>query len=65
MEAAVSALKAGVNLELPSSPQPYFLQLTQAVKEGLLSMEEIVERVKPLFYTRMRFVGLKQKNYDL
>ena len=53
LEAAIAAVEAGVNLDLPPT-SPGYLLLTEAVKQGRVSFETIVERVKPLFYTRMR-----------
>lgn len=53
--AAAAAVNAGVNLELPNSPQPYFYApLQDAVRQGMVSPVTIKARVKPLLYTRMR-----------
>lgn len=54
LEAAAAAANAGVNLELPESSSPAFSQLYEAVQKGMVSFDTVVERVKPLFYTRMR-----------
>jgi len=54
LESAAAAANAGVNLELPGSATPVYLKLLDAVKMGLVSFDTIVDRVKPLFYTRMR-----------
>lgn len=54
LEAAAAAANAGVNLELPNDATPPFLQLYEAVQKGLVPFDTIIERVKPLFYTRMR-----------
>ena len=54
LEAAAGAANSGVNLELPQSPSPAFLQLVVAVEKGLVNKSTIVELVKPLYYTRMR-----------
>ena len=52
-EAAAGAANAGVNLELPDS-NPAYLHLTEAVRQGLVTVDTILSLVKPLFYTRMR-----------
>lgn len=54
LEAAAGAANAGVNLELPQSPSPAYLQLTAAVLKGLVTEATITDLVRPLFYARMR-----------
>lgn len=54
VEAAAGAANAGVNLELPGSASPAYLQLTTAVLKGMVTESTITELVKPLFYARMR-----------
>ena len=54
LEAAVAAVNAGVNLELPDSAVPRYLQLYEAVQKGMVSFDTIIDRVRPMFYTRMR-----------
>ena len=54
LAAAAAAGLAGVNLELPDSSQPVYTMLTEAVQKNMVPFSTIVERVKPLFYTRMR-----------
>lgn len=56
LQAAAAAINAGCNLELPRGgiKKPYYLLLDKAVQQGLVSFKTLVERVKPLFYTRMR-----------
>lgn len=53
LEAAAGAANAGVNLELPDS-SPAYLHLVEAVRQGLVTAETVLNLVKPLFYTRMR-----------
>jgi beta-glucosidase len=54
-EAAIAALKAGVNLELADSPGATMFELLhQAYNEGKIDDQILIERVKPLMYTRMR-----------
>ena len=52
LDAAVVAALAGVNLELGS--HPVYVQLYDAVAKNLVPYSTIVERVKKLFYVRMR-----------
>ena len=47
-------MKAGCNLELSSFGNNSLLTTSKSVENGDLTMEEIVNLVKPLFYTRMR-----------
>ena len=51
-EAAVLAVRAGVNCELPE-PDCY-LHLVQAVKDGLLTESELDELVAPMLYWKFR-----------
>lgn len=54
-EAAIVALNAGVNLELSDSPDATMFELLhQAYKEGKVDNQTLIDRVKPLMYTRMR-----------
>jgi beta-glucosidase len=54
-EAAIAALTAGVNLELADSPGATMFELLhQAYNEGKIDNQTLIERVKPLMYTRMR-----------
>ena len=54
-EAAIVAVKAGVNLELSDSPEATMFELLhQAYDEGKVDNQTLIERVKPLMYTRMR-----------
>lgn len=55
-EAAVACVEAGLNLELHagSYARGAFDWLKYAVADGKLSKELVIERVKPLFYTRMK-----------
>ncbi|XP_067676793.1 uncharacterized protein [Haliotis asinina] len=55
VDITAASVYAGVNLELSGgSSQPFFSLITEAVKQGKLTEDLIRERVKPLFYTRMR-----------
>ncbi|KAH9492175.1 putative beta-D-xylosidase 2 [Bulinus truncatus] len=55
VDTVAACVKAGCNLELsPNLPQPVYLSIVDAVSQGKLSEELVRERVKPLFYTRMR-----------
>ncbi|XP_060568312.1 uncharacterized protein LOC132726918 isoform X1 [Ruditapes philippinarum] len=55
MEATVDVITAGLNLELTTNRKdPYFFTIIKAVETGRLSEKLVRERVKPLFYTRMR-----------
>ena len=54
-DAAIVAVKAGVNLELADSPGATMFELLhQAYQEGKIDNQTLIERVKPLMYTRMR-----------
>uniref|UniRef100_A0A2C9LMB7 Fibronectin type III-like domain-containing protein n=1 Tax=Biomphalaria glabrata TaxID=6526 RepID=A0A2C9LMB7_BIOGL len=55
MDTAVAALSAGCNLELSNNLlNPDYLYIVDAVHQGKLTEALVRERVKPLFYTRMR-----------
>ncbi|XP_045198055.2 uncharacterized protein LOC123552449 [Mercenaria mercenaria] len=55
MEATIDVITAGLNLELTTNRKdPYFFAITKAVQQGKLSETLVRDRVKPLFYTRMR-----------
>ncbi|XP_052810014.1 uncharacterized protein LOC128238290 isoform X5 [Mya arenaria] len=55
MQATIDAITAGLNIELTTSRKdPYFFTMIDAIKQGKLSETLVRERVKPLFYTRMR-----------
>jgi beta-glucosidase len=67
-EAAIVALNAGVNLELADSPGATMFELLhQAYIEGKIDNKTLIERVKPLMYTRMRlgeFDPLEMNDYN-
>ncbi|CAL1527276.1 unnamed protein product [Lymnaea stagnalis] len=55
VDTAAACVNAGCNLELsPNLPQPVYLSIVDAVNQGKLTEVLVRERVKPLFYTRMR-----------
>ncbi|KAK3600409.1 hypothetical protein CHS0354_026642 [Potamilus streckersoni] len=55
VDTVTACVNAGCNLELSwNNPQPVYLSIVDAVKQGKLSEDMVRERVKPLFYTRMR-----------
>ncbi len=54
LDSAVAAVRAGCNLELSGAQDTAYSHLTEAVQLGLLTMEELLVLVRPLFYTRMR-----------
>ncbi|GFO34682.1 beta-d-xylosidase 1 [Plakobranchus ocellatus] len=55
LDVAAASVNAGVNLELSADmPQPVFLSILDAVKQGKVNESLVRDRVKPLFYTRMR-----------
>ncbi|XP_012939100.1 xylan 1,4-beta-xylosidase isoform X2 [Aplysia californica] len=55
VDTVAACVNAGTNLELSGNlPQPIFMSIVDAVKQGKLTEELVRERVKPLFYTRMR-----------
>ncbi|GFR96844.1 beta-D-xylosidase 1 [Elysia marginata] len=55
VDVAAAAVNAGCNLEL-SNNDPYnvFMSIVDAVEQGKLDESLVRQRVKPLFYTRMR-----------
>ncbi|CAF0793761.1 unnamed protein product [Rotaria sordida] len=67
-EAAIIALKAGVNLELADSPDATMFELLhKAYDEGKIDHQILIERVKPLMYTRMRlgeFDPIEMNDYN-
>ncbi|CAG5114564.1 unnamed protein product [Candidula unifasciata] len=55
LDTAAACVNAGCNLELsPNLVQPVYLSIVDAINQGKLSENLVRERVKPLFYTRMR-----------
>nr|XP_033812480.1 probable beta-D-xylosidase 5 isoform X2 [Geotrypetes seraphini]XP_033812481.1 probable beta-D-xylosidase 5 isoform X2 [Geotrypetes seraphini]XP_033812482.1 probable beta-D-xylosidase 5 isoform X2 [Geotrypetes seraphini]XP_033812483.1 probable beta-D-xylosidase 5 isoform X2 [Geotrypetes seraphini] len=55
LETAIASVSAGCNLELAISiTDNVFMKIQEAVAKGNLSVQLVKERVKPLFYTRMR-----------
>ncbi|XP_029658372.1 probable beta-D-xylosidase 6 [Octopus sinensis] len=55
VEIAAASINAGCNLELsPALKQPFYYYLADALKQGLVTKETLIESVKPLFYTRMK-----------
>ncbi|XP_050393626.1 uncharacterized protein LOC126811774 [Patella vulgata] len=56
VEAAAAAINAGCNLELRSGSRKttVFESILNATKQGKITEATLRERVKPLFYTRMR-----------
>nr|KAG5696803.1 hypothetical protein BaRGS_012826 [Batillaria attramentaria] len=55
IDIATACVNAGCNLELSGdNPDPVFFSIAPAVQLGLITMDTVMERVKPLFYTRMR-----------
>ncbi|XP_012942128.1 probable beta-D-xylosidase 7 [Aplysia californica] len=55
VDAVAACVNAGTNLELSNNlPTPVFMSMMDAIKQGKLSEDLVRERVKPLFYTRMR-----------
>ncbi|CAF0932080.1 unnamed protein product [Rotaria sp. Silwood1] len=67
-EAAIVALEAGVNLELADSPDATMFELLhKAYDEGKIDNQTLIERVKPLMYTRMRlgeFDPIEMNDYN-
>ena len=53
-DAAIVAVKAGVNLELADPQGRVFDLLHNAYDEGKVDNETLIKRMKPLIYTRMR-----------
>ncbi|XP_070573812.1 uncharacterized protein [Ptychodera flava] len=54
LQTAIASVNAGCNLELGGGVHPTFVDITRGVKEGKISNETLLERVKALFYTRLR-----------
>lgn len=54
LETAIASVNAGCNLELSILADNVFMRIKEAVAQGNISMETVRERVRPLFYTRMR-----------
>ncbi|CAF2501040.1 unnamed protein product [Rotaria sp. Silwood2] len=67
-EAAIVALEAGVNLELADSPGATMFELLhKAYDDGKIDNQTLIERVKPLMYTRMRlgeFDPIEMNDYN-
>ncbi|ESO88943.1 hypothetical protein LOTGIDRAFT_154011 [Lottia gigantea] len=56
VDAATACVKAGCNLELSGRQEKneVYMSISDAVSQGKLTEDLVRERVKPLFYTRMR-----------
>ncbi|XP_035826175.1 xylan 1,4-beta-xylosidase [Aplysia californica] len=55
IDTVAACVNAGTNLELSSNlPVPIYMSMLDAIAQGKLTEELVRERVKPLFYTRMR-----------
>ncbi|KAK7108560.1 uncharacterized protein [Littorina saxatilis] len=55
VDTVAAAVNAGCNLEDDNTwKDPVFMSLEQAVTEGKVTEDTVKERVRPLFYTRMR-----------
>ncbi|XP_070191061.1 uncharacterized protein [Littorina saxatilis] len=54
IDAAAGSVNAGCNLEKSNLNKPVFSYLVEAVKQGKVTEDTLRERVRPLFYTRMR-----------
>ncbi|XP_052242270.1 uncharacterized protein LOC127852358 isoform X2 [Dreissena polymorpha] len=54
IDAAVASVTAGCNIELSGNNPAVYSLIVDAVNQGKLSEILVRERVKPLFYTRMR-----------
>ena len=67
-DAAIVAVKAGVNVEVAgSNSTTLFDTLHQAYKEGKIDNQTLIERIKPLMYTRMRlgeFDPIEMNSYN-
>ena len=67
-EAAIVALNAGVSLELSDATnKTVFGYLHQAYNEGKIDNQTLIERIKPLMYTRMRlgeFDPIEMNDYN-
>ncbi|XP_041352563.1 probable beta-D-xylosidase 7 [Gigantopelta aegis] len=54
-ETAAACINAGCSLEVTSNDaDPVFYSMIDAIKQGILTEDVVRDRVKPLFYTRMR-----------
>ncbi|KAL3881454.1 hypothetical protein ACJMK2_027896 [Sinanodonta woodiana] len=54
IDTVAACLKAGTNLDFSGVKKSVYDYIVDAVKQGKVSEELVRERVKPLFYTRMR-----------
>ncbi|XP_070543010.1 uncharacterized protein [Ptychodera flava] len=55
LETAIATVNSGLNLELSHAlANNTFMRISEAVQQGSITMDTLIERVKPLFYTRMR-----------
>jgi beta-glucosidase-like glycosyl hydrolase len=55
IDAAAVSMNAGTNLELSGNKiHPVYSYLNQALQQGKVTKQILYERLKPLFYTRMR-----------
>ncbi|KAK6178743.1 hypothetical protein SNE40_011257 [Patella caerulea] len=55
VDTVAACVNAGCNLEIPEHGViPVYDHLVEAVNQGKLTKQKVVEMVKPLFYTRMR-----------
>jgi beta-glucosidase len=55
VENAAGCITAGTNLQLNSgNPNNTYMQIPAAVAEGLLTEDQVIDRARPLFMTRMR-----------
>ncbi|XP_006823397.1 uncharacterized protein LOC100375395 [Saccoglossus kowalevskii] len=54
LETAIASVNSGCNLELGGGSHPTFLQIKNGFKLKRISNQTLMERIKPLFYTRMR-----------
>jgi beta-glucosidase len=61
-DAAVKALAAGVNLEMSLTAATYLNNLASAVRQKLVSVKDIDDRVRPLLETKIR-LGLFENPY--
>jgi len=61
-DAAVKALRAGVNLEMSFSDAVYFKNLANAVQQKQVSIKEIDDLVRPLLETKIK-LGLFENPY--
>jgi len=55
-EAAAASIKAGCNVELGDGSRKHlaYAAIPSAIQKGLLSADEFLESMKPVYYTRMR-----------